>query len=54
VLFSGHQSTAPQLLNSTTVSAVKDDAMRQVKLPAEPRLAWASVLLLVRARAGIT
>ena len=27
------------------VSAVKDDAMRQVKLPAEPRLAWASVLL---------
>jgi hypothetical protein len=28
-----------------TVSAVKDEAMRQVKLPAEPRLAWASVLL---------
>jgi uncharacterized protein DUF3592 len=27
------------------VSAVKDDAMRQVKLPAEPRLAWAFVLV---------
>jgi len=35
--------TRPELTG--TVSAVKDDAMRQVKLPAEPRLAWASVLL---------
>ena len=40
--------TSPQphnCCNSTTVSAVKDDAMRQVRLPAEPRLAWAFVLL---------
>jgi hypothetical protein len=35
--------TRPELTGN--VSAVKDDAMRQVKLPAEPRLAWASVLL---------
>jgi hypothetical protein len=31
--------------NSTTVSCVKDDAMRQVRLPADPRVAWAFVLL---------
>jgi hypothetical protein len=40
--------TSPQphnCRNSTTVSAIKDAAMRQVKLPADPRLAWASVLL---------
>jgi Protein of unknown function (DUF3592) len=40
--------TSPQphnRCNSTTVSAGKDDAMRQVKLPADPRLAWAFVLL---------
>jgi hypothetical protein len=40
--------TSPQphnRCNSTTVSAVKDDAMRQVKLSADPRLAWAFVLL---------
>jgi hypothetical protein len=41
----GHQSTAHNCCNSTTVSAVKDDAVRQVRLPADPRLAWASVLL---------
>ena len=35
--------TRPELTGN--VSAVKDDAMRQVKLPAEPRLAWSSVLL---------
>jgi Protein of unknown function (DUF3592) len=35
--------TRPELTGN--VNAVKDDAMRQVKLPAEPRLAWASVLL---------
>jgi hypothetical protein len=41
--------TSPQphnCRNSTTVSAVKDAAMRQVKLPADPRLAWAPLLLL--------
>jgi hypothetical protein len=41
--------TSPQphtCCNSTIVSAIKDDAMRQVRLPADPRLAWASVLLL--------
>jgi Protein of unknown function (DUF3592) len=38
-------SPQPHNCNSTTVSVVKDDAMRQVKLPADPRLAWASVLL---------
>jgi hypothetical protein len=38
-------SPQPHNCNSTTVSVVKDDAMRQVKLPADPRLAWAFVLL---------
>jgi hypothetical protein len=42
--------TSPQPHNccdSTTVNAGKDAAMRQVRLPAVPRWAWAVVLLLV-------